>query len=64
MQSILSKQIDDLEPTLTRSGYNVKSLAEQFNTKPAEIRLLFRGQLDAVRAQDLREQMLAAGLPI
>ncbi len=64
VQSILSKQIDDLEPTLTRSGYNVKSLAEQFNTKPAEIRLLFRGQLDAVRAQDLREQMLAAGLPI
>ena len=64
IQSILSKQIDDLEPTLTRSGYNVKSLAEQFNTKPAEIRLLFRGQLEAGRAQDLREQMLAAGLPI
>ena len=64
IQSILSQQMNDLEPTLTRSGYNVKSLAEQFNTKPAEIRLLFRGQLDAGRAQDLREQMLAAGLPI
>ena len=64
VESILSKQIDDLEPTLTRHGYNVKSLAEQFNTKPAEIRSLFKGQLDAVRAQDLREQMLAAGLPI
>lgn len=64
VESILSKQIDDLEPTLTRHGYNVKSLAEQFNTKPTEIRALFQGQLDAVRAQDLREQMLAAGLPI
>ena len=64
IDSILSKQIDDLEPTLTRHGYNVRSLAEQFNTKPAEIRLLFKGQLDAMRAQDLREQMLAAGLPI
>lgn len=64
VETILSEQIDDLEPTLTRSGYNVKSLAEQFNTKPAEIRLLFRGQLDAARAQDLREQMLAAGLPV
>jgi len=64
IESVLSKQLDDLEPTLTRHGYNAKSLAEQFNTKPAEIRLLFRGQLDAVRAQDLREQMLAAGLPI
>lgn len=62
--SILSKQIDDLEPTLTRHGYNVRNLAQQFNTKPAEIRLLFKGQLDPIRAQDLKEQMLAAGLPI
>lgn len=64
INSILSKQIDDLEPTLTRHGYNVRNLAQQFNTKPAEIKLLFKGQLDPVRTQDLREQMLAAGLPI
>ncbi|MGB5712915.1 MAG: AAA family ATPase [Waterburya sp.] len=64
INSILSKQIDDLEPTLTRHGYNVRNLAQQFNTKPAEIRLLFKGQLDPIRAQDLKEQMLAAGLPI
>ncbi len=64
VDSILSKQIDDLEPTLTRHGYSIKSLAQQFNTRPAEIRSLFKGQLDAVRAQDLREEMLAAGLPI
>jgi type II secretory pathway predicted ATPase ExeA len=64
VDSILSKQIDDLEPTLTRHGYSIKSLAEQFNTRPAEIRSLFKGQLDPIRAQDLREEMLAAGLPI
>ena len=64
VESILSKQIDDLEPTLTRHGYNVKSLSEQFNAKPAEIRSLFRGQLDPMRAQELQEQMLAAGLPL
>jgi type II secretory pathway predicted ATPase ExeA len=64
VESILSKQIDDLEPTLTRHGYDVKSLAEQFSTKPAEIRLLFRGQLDPLRTRELHEQMLAAGLPI
>jgi hypothetical protein len=34
VESILSKRIDDLEPTLTRHGYNVKSLSEQFNSKP------------------------------
>jgi type II secretory pathway predicted ATPase ExeA len=63
VESILSKQIDDLEPTLTRHGYNVKSLSEQFNAKPAEIRSLFRGQLDPIRTRELQEQMLAAGLP-
>lgn len=64
VESILSKQIDDLEPTLTRHGYNIKGLAEQFSAKPAEIRLLFRGQLDPNRTRELHEQMLAAGLPI
>ncbi len=64
VESVLSKQIDDLEPTLTRHGYDVRGLAEQFNAKPAEIKSLFRGQLDPVRAQELQEQMLAAGLPL
>ncbi len=64
VESILSKQIDDLEPTLTRHGYNVKSLSEQLNAKQSEIRSLFRGQLDPSRTRELQEQMLAAGLPI
>lgn len=64
VESILSKQIDDLEPTLTRHGYNIKSLSEQFNAKPAEIRSLFRGQLDPMRTRELQEQMLAVGLPL
>lgn len=64
VESVLSKQIDDLEPTLTRHGYDVRSLAEQFNAKQSEIRSLFRGQLDPVRTRELQEQMLAAGLPI
>jgi hypothetical protein len=38
--------------------------AEQFNAKPAEIRSLFRGQLEPMRARELQEQMLMAGLPI
>ncbi len=64
VDSVLSKQIDDLEPTLTRHGYDVRGLAEQFNAKPAEIRSLFRGQLDPMRVRELQEQMLMAGLPI
>jgi type II secretory pathway predicted ATPase ExeA len=64
VESILSKDINELEPNLTRHGYNVKGLAKQFNAKPADIRSLFRGQLDPVRTRELQEQMLAAGLPL
>ncbi len=62
IESVLSKQIDDLEPTLTQHGYDVRGLAKQFNAKPAEIKSLFRGQLDPVRTHELQEQILAAGL--
>jgi type II secretory pathway predicted ATPase ExeA len=64
VESVLSKQIDELEPKLTRHGYDVRGLAEQFNAKPAEIKLLFRGQLDSARTRELTDQMLTAGLPI
>jgi type II secretory pathway predicted ATPase ExeA len=62
--SVLSRQIDDLEPTLTRHGYRVKDLVEQFDAKPAEIKALFNSTLDAARATQLRDKMLRAGLPI
>jgi type II secretory pathway predicted ATPase ExeA len=64
VSAILSKQIDELEPILTRHGYNVKSLSEHFNAQPGEIRSLLRGQLDPTRTRELQEQMLSAGLPI
>ncbi|MEP6903210.1 MAG: AAA family ATPase [Actinomycetota bacterium] len=64
VESVLSKQLDDLEPTLTRNGYSVKTLAEQFGAKPTEIRALFRGQLEPSRMRELQDQMLAAGLPL
>ncbi len=34
VDSVLSKQIDDLEPTLTRHGYTPKVLTELLGTKP------------------------------
>jgi type II secretory pathway predicted ATPase ExeA len=63
-KSVLSKQLDDLEPTLTRHGYCLRDLAEQFGAKPAEIKALFANQIEANRAKELRDQMQAAGLPI
>lgn len=61
--AVLSRRIDDLEPRLTRNGYDIRSLVEQFDAKPVEIRRLLRGDLDPRRAQELVEEMRAAGLP-
>jgi hypothetical protein len=63
VEAVLSLRIDDLEPRLTRSGYDVRSLVEQFDAKPAEIRRLLRGDLDPARSRELLDEMRAAGLP-
>ena len=64
VDSVLSKQIDDLEPTLMRHGYTAKVLSEMLGTKPAEVRALLRQTLEPDRARELKEQLLAAGLPV
>jgi hypothetical protein len=64
VDSVLSKQFEELEPTLTRHGYRVKDLAEQFDARAAEIKALFNNQLDPSRTVELRDRMLRAGLPI
>ena len=64
VESVLSRQIDDWEPTLTRHGYRVKDLVEQFNVKSAEIKALFANQLDPTRTAELRAEFQVAGLPI
>jgi hypothetical protein len=53
VEGVLSRQIDDLEPQLTRHGYDTKSLADQFDAKPVEIRRLLRGGLDPASAREL-----------
>jgi hypothetical protein len=63
VEVVLSSQLNDLEPQLTRNGYDLRSLVEQFDAKPAEIRRLLRGNLDAGRSQELMDEMRAAGLP-
>jgi type II secretory pathway predicted ATPase ExeA len=63
VEAVLSRQIDDLEPRLTRNGYDVRSLVDQFDAKPAEIRQLLRGDLGPARSQELMDEMRAAGLP-
>jgi hypothetical protein len=62
--TVMSGQFDDLEPTLARHGYRLKDIVEQFDAKASEIRSLFSNQLEPKRMEELRNRMLAAGLPI
>jgi len=64
LETVLSKQLDDLEPTLARNGYRIKDLVEQFDVKAVEIKALLGGRLDPKRAGELQDRMLAAGLPL
>jgi type II secretory pathway predicted ATPase ExeA len=64
VESVLSRQMDDLEPTLTRHGYHLKDLIDQFDARPAEIKAFLNNTLDPARAAELRDKMLAVGLPI
>jgi hypothetical protein len=63
VEAVLSHQLNDLEPQLSRNGYDVRSLVEQFDAKPSEIRQLLRGDLDPGRSRELMDEMRAAGLP-
>jgi hypothetical protein len=64
VETLLSKQLDDLEPTLTRHGYRLRDLVEQFDVKPTEIKALFSNRLDPARTAEFRDRMLTAGLPL
>jgi type II secretory pathway predicted ATPase ExeA len=64
VESVLSKRLDDLEPTLIRHGYKMRDLTEELGVSSREIKALFRNQLEPDRSRELQEKMLAAGLPI
>ena len=61
VEQVLSRAIDDLEPTLTRNGYDATAIAQQFNAKPSEVRAFLAGSLDPDRGRELTEQLRQAG---
>jgi type II secretory pathway predicted ATPase ExeA len=64
VEQTLAPDMHDLEPTLTRYGYNVKPLSELLNIRQAEVRAFLHGQLPPGRTEELHRQLLAAGLPL
>ena len=64
VEQVLSRAIDDLEPTLTRNGYDPPALNALLHAKPAEVRDFLAGTLAADRAREFTEQLRGAGLPV
>jgi hypothetical protein len=64
VHATLAPDMHELEPTLTRYGYNVKALAELLHVRQAEVRAFLHGQLPSGRTEELHTQLLAAGIPL
>src|SRR6516164_8087090 len=64
IENVLAKDINGLEPRLTRQGYNAKVLAELLNAKPREIKSFLSGQLASGRTRELQSELLAARIPL
>ena len=63
VEQVLSHAIDELEPTLTRNGYDAPALTALLNAKPAEVRDFLSGTLAAARTREFTEQLRIAGVP-
>ncbi len=64
VESILTNDHSAWLASITRHGYDVRSLSDFLNIKQAEVKQLFAGQMDPMRAQELGEQLKVAGLPV
>lgn len=64
LEQVLSRAIDDLEPTLTRNGYDPVSLASQLGARPSDVRAFLAGSLDPEHTRELTEQLREAGVPV
>ena len=63
VEAVLSGRLNDLEPQLTRNGYDLRDLVERFDAKPAKIYRLLRCDLNTGRSRELMNEMRAVGLP-
>jgi len=64
VEQVLSRAIDELEPTLTRNGYDAPALAMLLNAKPAEVQDFLAGTLAGDRTREFTEQLRIAGVPV
>lgn len=64
IKSILSPDLNALEPNLARHGYNVTVLCERLNIKRQEIKSYLRGQLNPHRSEEINKEIYKLGILI
>lgn len=62
VETILSPDLNTLEPKLARHGYNTTALCEHLNARRGEIKAYFNGQLPAARAEDFNKEIHKLGI--
>jgi type II secretory pathway predicted ATPase ExeA len=62
LNSILSPDLDAIEPSLARHGYNFAVLCERLNVKRHEIKAYLRGQLNPNRAEEINKEIYKLGV--
>jgi len=62
--AVLAPDLNGMEASLMRNGYNLKQLTDTLGVKPREVRSFLAGQLAAERTKELHDLLLAAGIPL
>ncbi|NNM58960.1 MAG: AAA family ATPase [Legionellales bacterium] len=62
VKSILSPDLDSLEPKLTRQGYNLAVLCEVLNARRSDVKSWLRGELPAAKAEAFNKEIHKAGV--
>lgn len=62
VKSILSPDLNTVEPNLARHGYNFNVLCERLNIKRQEIKAYLRGQLNPNRSEEINREIHKLGV--
>lgn len=64
IDSVIYKDFDDLEPRLTRQGYNVRALSDILHVRPKIVRLFLKGKLPQGQRKEIQNELLSLGIPL
>ena len=62
LQEIISKDLNGVEANMKRYGYDIKTICETVDARPAEIRAYFKGRLESARTREIQNEILKLGI--